>query len=80
MRNGLKRDGINMTERFEASFAPTPADIDTIARATPHTPFNTPAYAAACASVGRTPCVFALYVARSGAPRPAGDFGRVVSA
>src|ERR1017187_514486 len=49
-----------MTISLKASSSPTPDEIVAVARATPYTPFNSPEYAAARASLGETPCVLAL--------------------
>jgi hypothetical protein len=49
-----------LTIRFESVPSPTAQQIQVVADVTPQTPFNIPAYAAACAAVGYVPCVIAL--------------------
>ena len=51
-----------MTPEFEAILLPNADRIEAVARLTPHTPFNTPAYAAARAMLGEKPCVLTLAV------------------
>jgi hypothetical protein len=50
-----------VTVRFEARTSPTLDQIAAIARVGPPTPFSTPAYAAARAAIGDTPCVLGLH-------------------
>jgi len=47
-----------MNLRFEAVSAPSSEEIEKLSAATPHTPFNTPAFAAACNAIGKVPCLF----------------------
>lgn len=50
---------------FNAKCPPTAEDIAAVALATPHTPFNTPEYAAARSALGEAPCVLSLMVDRT---------------
>ncbi len=49
-----------MTLKFEAATPATPAQLAAIERVNHYSPFNTAAWAAACAEAGQTVCTFAL--------------------
>jgi hypothetical protein len=51
-----------MNVRFGANSSPMPEQLAALSRLAPHSPFSTPAYAAARAALGETPCVLGLYV------------------
>jgi hypothetical protein len=50
-----------LSARFEATVEPADALIDAVGAATPLSPFNSPAYAAAARAWGAQPCLLALY-------------------